>query len=291
MTKAVQSSTRQRKIPTTAKRDTTRAKPIPAVPPESAPRIAKQQQRGTYVYCVIRGEGPRTFGPIGVGIEPADVYTIEYRDIAAVVSDTPVELYEPTRQNVLAHERVNETVMRQRTVIPMSFGTVFETREDVHQLLQSAYGAFADVLAKLDDKLEYGLKVSWDRDRVVEEIERRDEDVRRLKAEISSRQGSTYFARMQYGRLVDAALQSRSEQYVREIVEALRPIAVSSRTNRPVGDKMVLNAAFLVRRDREPELDAAVKAIGAKYRHLSFKYTGPWPPYNFVNIRLKLERA
>ena len=24
---------------------------------------------------------------------------------------------------------------------------------------------------------------------------------------------------------------------------------------------------------------------------LTFKYTGPWPPYNFVNIRLKLERA
>jgi hypothetical protein len=25
--------------------------------------------------------------------------------------------------------------------------------------------------------------------------------------------------------------------------------------------------------------------------NLTFKYTGPWPPYNFVNIRLKLERA
>jgi len=24
---------------------------------------------------------------------------------------------------------------------------------------------------------------------------------------------------------------------------------------------------------------------------LNFRYTGPWPPYNFVNIRLKLERA
>jgi hypothetical protein len=24
---------------------------------------------------------------------------------------------------------------------------------------------------------------------------------------------------------------------------------------------------------------------------LNFKYTGPWPPYNFVNIRLKLERG
>jgi hypothetical protein len=34
-----------------------------------------------------------------------------------------------------------------------------------------------------------------------------------------------------------------------------------------------------------------VKRIGATQTNLTFKYTGPWPPYNFVNIRLKLERA
>ena len=39
------------------------------------------------------------------------------------------------------------------------------------------------------------------------------------------------------------------------------------------------------------DFDAIVKSIGAKYDKLTFKYTGPWPPYNFVNIRLKLERA
>jgi hypothetical protein len=54
---------------------------------------------------------------------------------------------------------------------------------------------------------------------------------------------------------------------------------------------MIMNAAFLVARDREAEFDVRVKEIGAKYETLKFKYTGPWPPYNFVNIRLKLERA
>ena len=248
-------------------------------------------QRGKYVYCVIPTDRQLTFGAIGIGNDPTEVHTINFRDIAAVVSDTPIELYEPTRQNVLAHERVNETVMRQHTVIPMSFGTVFKTREDIHQLLRSAYEAFRDVLVKMEDKLEYGLKVLWDRDRVVDEIERENEDIRRLRAEISTQHGSTYFARMQYGRMVDAALQARTERYVRVIFEELRPVAVASRANRPIGDKMILNAAFLVRRDKEPDFDAAVKSIGAQYEHLTFKYTGPWPPYNFVNIRLKLERA
>jgi hypothetical protein len=272
-------------------RETPLTTPLPSANGNSAATRVVSDQRGKYVYCVIHSENPLTFGAIGIGADPTEVHTVNFRDVAAVVSDTPIELYEPTRQNVLAHERVNETVMRAHTVIPMSFGTVFKTREDIHQLLRSAYDAFKDVLVKMEDKLEYGLKVLWDRDRIVEELERENEDIRRLKAEISSRNGSTYFARMQYGRLVDAALQTRTERYVQEIFDELRPVAVASRANRPIGDRMIMNAAFLVRRDKEPDFDAAVKVIGGKYEHLTFKYTGPWPPYNFVNIRLKLERA
>jgi hypothetical protein len=54
---------------------------------------------------------------------------------------------------------------------------------------------------------------------------------------------------------------------------------------------MIMNAAFLVARDLELAFDSKVKDIGQRYDKLTFKYTGPWPPYNFVNIRLKLERV
>jgi hypothetical protein len=247
--------------------------------------------RGKYVYCIIRSADPLKFGPIGIGADPAEVHTVNYRDVAAVVGDTPIAVHEPTRQNVLAHEHVNEVVMEKHTVIPMSFGTVFKTKDDIVELLKSAYDAFHDVLVKMQDKLEFGLKVLWDRDVILRELEQESEEIRRLKDEISSQKGSTYFARMQYGRLVDSALQTRSERYVAEIFERLRAVSVASRANRPIGDKMIMNAAFLVSRDREHAFDSAVKAIGAKHDHLTFKYTGPWPPYNFVNIRLKLERA
>ena len=56
---------------------------------------------------------------------------------------------------------------------------------------------------------------------------------------------------MQYGRLIDAALQARSERYVAEIFDALRDVSVASRSNKPIGDRMIMNAAFLVSRDEE----------------------------------------
>ena len=203
--------------PPTPRAASSNACSMPAARPERRPRRRAARDdvnEGKYVYCVIKSERPLSFGPLGIGSEPAEVHTVHYRDIAAVVSNTPMVVQDPTRDNVLAHQRVNETVMQQHTVIPMSFGTVFKTDDDIMELLRSAYDAFTDVLNKMQDKFEFGLKVLWDRDQIIREIEEEDEDIRRLKGEISSQKGSTYFARMQYGRLIDAALQARSERYV-----------------------------------------------------------------------------
>jgi hypothetical protein len=247
---------------------------------------------GKYVYCIIRSDRQHDFGSIGIG-GGQRVMTVAYRDLAAVVSDTPIVIYDPTRENVLAHEFVNETVMRAHTVIPMSFGTVFRSDEDVTELLRSTYQAFSDVLDKMQDKIEFGLKVLWDREKVVANLERENDEIHRLKDEISRHTASsTYFARMQLGRLIEGALEEMGTRYVSDIHDALKTVAVASRSNKPIGDRMILNAAFLVDRAQEQAFDECVKETSRKYEELlTFKYSGPWPPYNFVNIKLKLEKA
>jgi hypothetical protein len=247
---------------------------------------------GKYVYCIIRSDRAREFGSIGIG-GGQRVYTVGFNNLAAVVSDTPIVIYDPTRENVLAHEFVNETVMREHTVIPMSFGTVFRSEDDVGELLRSTHQAFSDVLDKMKDKIEFGLKIVWERDKVIANIERDNDEIRRLKDEISRHTASsTYFARMQLGRLIESALEETSTRYVADIHDSLKQVAVASRSNKPIGDLMILNAAFLVDRSQETSFDEKVKEISRKYEELlRFKYSGPWPPYNFVNIKLKLEKA
>jgi hypothetical protein len=163
----------------------------------------------------------------------------------------------------------------------------------VVELLRSTGTAFSDVLGKIRGKIELGLKVVWDRDRVISRLEEEDESIRALKLEImNGAAGSTYFARIQLGRLVESALEARANELVTRIYETLRPLSVASRSNKLIGDQMILNVAFLVERTLEVKFDRAIKELSRRYQDiLSFKYTGPWPPYNFVNIRLKLERA
>jgi len=261
---------------------------------EFAPRpipVPDVRQEGRYVYGIIQSRDPVTFGRMGIGGSGEMVYIVTHGDIAAVVSRTPVFIFDPTRENALAHEHVIETVMKTHTIIPMSFGTVFRTDEDIREVLRSIYPSVKDVLKQMAGKVEFGLKVTWDRDHIVEELQREHEEIHRFHQEITRKHlQSTYFARMQLGRMIDKAMEERSVEYVRDIYETLRTICVASRDNKPIGDKMIMNAAFLLEREREAEFDAAVNRVARKFGdRLNFKYTGPWPPYNFVNIRLKLE--
>ena len=52
---------------------------------------------GVYVYCIIESGEPRTFGNLGIGGRGDEVFTIHYRDLAAVVSRAPLIVYDPTR--------------------------------------------------------------------------------------------------------------------------------------------------------------------------------------------------
>jgi hypothetical protein len=259
---------------------------------ESTPNAAAGE-RGRYVYCIVESEEPLDLGPLGIGTDDSPVYTVHHDNLAAVVSDTPLCPFTPTRENLLAHEIVNERIIRDRTAIPMSFGTILREEADVVALLRGAAPTLSEAFAALRGKIELGLTVVWDREKVVAELEAHDEAVQGLKDEIANeRNGSTYFSRVQLGKLVEGALEERANQLMWSVYEPLRPLSVASRMGKLVGDNMILNMAFLVERAQEEEFDQAVKRLTTRYETiLSFKYTGPWPPYSFVKIRLKLERA
>ncbi len=255
------------------------------------PAERPQVREGRYVFGVIAAGEPAPAARSNLGGAGREVYTVEYRDLAAVVSRTPVFIFDPTRDNALAHEHVIETVMKSHTIIPMSFGTVFRTDEDVREVLRGIYPSLHEVLQQVTGKLEFGLKATWDRDRIIEELKREHDEIHRFHQELVRKHlQSTYFARMQLGRMVDKALADLAASYACTVYDGLRPVSVASRDSKPIGDKMILNAAFLVERDRESQFEAAVNRVAHDFGdRLNFKYTGPWPPYNFVNIRLKLE--
>ena len=240
---------------------------------------------GVYVYGVLRTEEALRFGPIGLGVPPAEVSTLVYRGLGAVVSKGPLGVPDPTRDNVLTHHRVQEAVMREHTLLPTAFGLTFPSPEDVTELLRAAHDAFSGVLTRLEGHVELGLKVLWDQDRVARELELADAELGHLALQPPGSPGH-----LEYARKLEGALQERARREGEALVDALRPVAAAARVVSPVGERMMLNAVFLVAREREAAFDARVKSLAANHAMLTFQFTGPWAPYHFADIRLRLTR-
>ena len=94
--------------------------------------------------------------------------------------------------------------------------------------------------------------------------------------------------KLKVGKLVESIVKEWEKKYVQKIYSSLKEIAVDSRLNQPIGIKMLLNSSFLVDKNKEKDFDKRVNELAQNYENqLKFKYVGPVPPYNFVNIKLK----
>jgi len=243
-----------------------------------------------YLYCIIPCSDNRTFDADVIGNGGGVVHTVCHQDLAVVVSDSPVRQYESTRRNMMAHEKAIERVMKEFTLLPVRFGTVTDSTSPVHdiqKLLGSRFAEFEKLLRDMGGKVELGLKAFWrDEKTIFEEIVAENTDIRRLRNSLSGKSPeATHFDRIRLGEMVKEALNRKRAGEAARILQPLRRVAHSVRENEALGDRMVVNAAFLVDRSKEPEFDQAVSKLDEQFgERLVLKYIGLAPPYNFVNI-------
>ncbi|MBI2958590.1 MAG: GvpL/GvpF family gas vesicle protein [Chloroflexi bacterium] len=252
---------------------------------------------GKYVYCIVRCPEERSFdsvSPIGGG--PGKVHTVRCGDLAAVVSDCALSQYESTRINMLAHERVQETVMLELALLPVRFGTVANSGSPVDaitRLLRDRQQEFHGLLADIAGKAELGLKALWKDDKIAfQDVLSERPDIKRLRDSIASLPpAATRYERIHLGEMVKEALDQKRAAVAEKILAGLRPIAVATVENKVMMDRMIANAAFLVEAAREKEFDSAVSRLDADMgAKVQFRYIGPVPPYNFVNIIVNWNR-
>lgn len=62
--------------------------------------------------------------------------------------------------------------------------------------------------------------------------------------------------------------------------------AVESRKGELFSDRLLYNKSFLVDRKDIERFSEEVERIRQKYKECKIQYSGPWPPYNFVDIRI-----
>jgi len=242
---------------------------------------------GKYFYAIIDCAEPREFKTRGIGERGDVVHTINYRRLAAVVSDSPVIEYDESRRNMMAHTKVLEEVMEEFTLLPVRFNTVAPGEEAISKrLLPPRYDEFTQLLGQIEGRVELGLKAFWREGAIFDEVIKENEHIRKMRDAIAGRSiDATYHERIQLGTAIEEAMAQKRWRDEEMILSRIRPHVNKARSNKTVGDRMVLNGAFLVDASKEPDVDAEVQKLGEDFSsRMMFKYVGPVPPFNFVNI-------
>jgi hypothetical protein len=241
-----------------------------------------------YIYGIIEEAKPMRFSFLGVG--DVEVYTINHRELAAVVSDTMLEEIDPTRKDVRAHTVVQDEVLKNCSLLPMGFGMIADSKDDVLKLLEKNYQGLTRELVRLAGKVEVELKVYWDQEAMIKELQGQSEELTRLKAKINGASSPIEAQRLlvEAGKLVERIVLDWKARYADRVYTVLKGLSIDARLNNPLGVKNILNASFLIERARESDFKKEVFKLDSQYQSkVNFKYVGPLAPYNFVNVKLE----
>ncbi len=244
-----------------------------------------KSKRFYYAYGIIETEEP---GACLIASQE-NMSAVHYRDLALVFKEVASSSLQVTKENALAHHRVIAQIMQEQTIIPFRFGIIFNKTEEMTGILAASYEEIKKTLKQLENKLELGLKVIWKKEALANKLERDYEHLKRFKEEILDLpSGSAYGSAILLGQSVKAAMEEMQSFYQERICPPLQAISLDSRLNKPLNERMVLNAAFLVSRDQETRFDAKVNELYEQHHEqFDFMYSGPWPPYNFIDLKIE----
>jgi hypothetical protein len=100
----------------------------------------------------------------------------------------------------------------------------------------------------------------------------------------------TFEEKVEMGKLFETLLQQCRERHTHLVMQSLSPYCVETRSIDPGEEKMVMKLACLIEESRRQEWENGIETVARQFdEHYCFKYTGPWAPHNFADIRLDLE--
>ena len=241
--------------------------------------------KALYVYGVTWADAARKRTAAGIG--KADVGLVLFEDLAALTSPLESPKIRARRRDLMTHSEVLGAALEDGTVLPLSFGTVFESAEAVvRDFLEPRRDELRRLLRELEGRVELSVKAFYREEAILAEIVRENPRIARLREAVrSGPEAATYGLRIELGELVAAELRGRARRDAEAILERVRPLAVGVEVEDEPVEHQVLRASFLVERGRVGAFDEAMDELARRQEsRIHFKYLGPLPPHSFVSL-------
>ncbi|MCL6450448.1 MAG: GvpL/GvpF family gas vesicle protein [Acetobacteraceae bacterium] len=236
-----------------------------------------------------------TVGVTGLNGEP--VYLVQEGELGALVhacTPVPYQSDDPGRATAWleAHYAVLQAAMaRWGGVIPASFDTVLRGEEPdadavVRRWLVERRAHLCQIWQRIAGKAEYGVEIAWDAAAAEQEARAANPEIARLEGELASLSpGLAYLQRRRLDQALNETVGAAAEAHFRRLLEAIRPwcseVRVEAAARIGQGHHLVLKAACLGG-PAEAERLGEVLEETARRPGFAVRFTGPWPPFSFV---------
>lgn len=261
-----------------------------------------------YLYC-LKDKTEKKFST--KGMDRKKVYTLPYRNIEAVITEVGPAEFDPEKiklklenlkwaeEKVRNHEAVIEEAMKDSPVIPLKFLTLYKSKTAVTDILKEQYKKFRELLNKLREKAEWGLKVYVvDKENLVGAIKKEDKEIVKMKQELTTKpEGVKYFLEKKMNEKILEKVNKQLDKYTKDIFGAFSPFSVMEPVINKLlpqeligkGREMIFNVSFLIPKEKFEEFQGTIRRLHDYYfpKGLWIECNGPWPPYSFVTYEDK----
>lgn len=240
--------------------------------------------QGVYVYGIVRAGAPVSAALPTVGGSGA-LLQVTCGSLAALVSEVELDRPLGTREDLLAHEEVLDTVAAESTVLPLRFGGVVTDVDAVHdELLTEHHDHFAAVLHELDGLVQFSLRGRYADQVHLREIVAEVPEIGRLRDSLrEAAEDEGYAERVRLGELVSEAVERTRARDVEVALAALDPLCAATAVRKVSGQDDALSVALLVDRDRIAAFEDGVDDLGQRWAdRVRLRLLGPMAPYDFL---------
>ncbi len=250
-----------------------------------------------YLYLIANTEEEKSLGDIGLGDRP--VYTIVFQDIAAIVhasksEPVPAKSEEQAEQWILNHNYVIDKATENfNTVLPFSFGCLARGDDEaIKRWLQKNYILYKRELERLKNSAEYSIQIFYDPGVLEKQVLKTIPELKEIDQKMKAMpKGKAYIFKKKFELGLKQAVSDHLASMGREFDKLIKENATQTIVEEKIpyvpekyaGKKVMVAFSCLVAKDNVERLGQSLETIN-KREEFAVRFTGPWAPFNFVDL-------
>ena len=265
----------------------------PLQPPLPCLQNHAAMEKMIYAILSIKQDNERLLSVLpGIrGVGGVELAAISLDGVTAVVSDVNSAGLITDRPNALEYAGVIEALARDFTLLPVRYGSVKNSADAVVNMLEANYIDFKNNLQTIDGKVEFGLKIFCDTVKLMADLGPEPGNEPDIVHGAANQPGTSVYRDYVNKKLKEHRLGELMLTYVDSVRTSislrLSGLAAVAKFKKMAPATNIIDAVFLLEKKKKAGLVAIVGELQTEHPGLNFILTGPWPPYNFVEINIK----